>query len=73
MDQTSPPISGYRQLSPEEVEQINKVKALANQVGELVDQVRASGADPRWASIAATELQQGFMALNRSIAKPTGF
>lgn len=30
-------------------------------------------ADPRWVSIGATQLQQGFMALARSVAKPTTF
>jgi hypothetical protein len=27
----------------------------------------------RWMSIARTHLQQGFMALTRAVAKPTGF
>lgn len=29
--------------------------------------------DPRWLAIAQTQLQQGFMALTRSIARPTTF
>ena len=29
--------------------------------------------DQRWVSVGATDLQQGFMALVRSIAQPTTF
>lgn len=29
--------------------------------------------DPRWVAIATTDLQTGFMALTRSLAKPTTF
>jgi len=67
-------ITGYRNLSVEEVALINEVKAAAEKLGELTDKVRNSqAADPRWVSIAATDLQTGFMALVRSIARPSTF
>jgi len=69
----APQISGYRSLSKEEIESINNVKDAGNAVGALVNSLRKKGVDPRWLAIAETHLQQGFMALTRSIAKPEGF
>lgn len=72
-------ITGYRQLSVAEVDLINRAKDLANQVGDFVEllaQLQPSDdtyADPRWLNIARTDLQKGFMALVRSIAKPQSF
>lgn len=75
----TPPIKGYRHLSVAEVDLINRAKDLANQVGDFVEllaQLQPSDdtyADPRWLNIARTDLQKGFMALARSIAKPQSF
>lgn len=73
------PIKGYRELSKEELAHINELKELAEQVGNAVRLLEgpplANGvsADQRWLSIGRTHLQQGFMAVIRSIAKPTTF
>lgn len=75
-------IKGYRQLSEDEQQIINDLKSLAELVGVRVEDVLRGGPegdpwgfqpDVRWARIAQTHLQQGFMALIRSIAKPTTF
>lgn len=67
-------INGYRELSQEEINLMNEVKAKGAELGELVGRVKAlPETDGRWASIAATDLQTGLMALVRSIAKPTTF
>lgn len=67
-------VTGYRELSQAELDTMNKIKAKAVEVGALAEEIKAMpDADKRWASIAITELQQGFMALTRSIAKPTTF
>lgn len=67
-------IKGYRDLSEEEIAAMNEVKALGEQAGALVAKLRGQeGLDQRWVSIGATDLQTGFMALVRSIAKPTTF
>ena len=81
-----PKITGYRQLSPEEVALMNEGKALAEQCGAYIAKLRefpsstvpippgsAFALDQRWISIGATELQQGFMAVIRGIAQPTTF
>lgn len=67
-------ISGYRELSQEEIDLMNEVKAKGVELGELVEKIKANeSTDKRWASIGATDLQTGLMALVRSIAKPTTF
>lgn len=67
-------ITGYRDLSPEEIALMNEVKAKASEVGALVAKLKESPSiDQRWVNIGNTELQQGFMALTRSVAQPTTF
>ncbi len=67
-------IKGYRELNADEISAMNNVKSMGEQLGILVQQVRAmDGIDQRWASIGATDLQTGLMALTRAIAKPTFF
>jgi len=86
---TQPKITGYRQLSEEEVALMNEGKALAEQCGAYIAKLRARDAaiaqtpptsgdaprplDQRWISIGATDLQRGFMAVIRGIAQPTTF
>lgn len=104
-------IKGYRELSQEEIDLMNEVKALGPQIAQVIAKVRshinkqtvaamnarevaaAAGATEaesvrqlyaeydrldaaqpgRWASIAATDLQIGLMALTRAVAQPTFF
>lgn len=67
-------IKGYRDLTQAEIDAMNEGKALAEQVGAWIAKLKADQAmDQRWVAIGATQLQQGFMAAIRSIAKPTTF
>lgn len=67
-------IKGYRTLSDHEIELLNESKALAEQVGALIDKLSGtSGIDQRFLTIGKTDLQKGFMAVARSIARPTSF
>ena len=69
-----PKITGYRQLSHEEVALMNEGKALSAQCGEFIAKLRATpDLDQRWVSIGATDMQTGFMAAIRGIAQPTTF
>lgn len=69
-----PKITGYRQLSEEEAALMNEGKALAEKCGEFVDKLRiAEEIDQHWVSIGQTNLQLGFMAVIRGIARPTTF
>jgi hypothetical protein len=69
-----PKITGYRQLTEGEAALMNEIKKRGVELGELVEQLRATeGLDQRWISIGATDLQTGLMALTRSVARPTTF
>ena len=69
-----PEITGYRQLDESEILVINATKLLATTIGDYLEVLSKDPAvDQRWLSIAKTDLQKGFMALTRSIAKPTSF
>lgn len=73
MDNQHRKISGYRELSQEEIDLMNEVKHEAERVGHLLDRLRAKNLDMRWLSIGQTHLQQGFMAVTRAIAQPNSF
>ncbi len=67
-------IKGYRELTEEEIILMNEGKILADQVGAYLDKINVTNeTDRRWLSIGRTNLQQGFMAVVRAIAKPTTF
>ena len=67
-------ISGYRDLSQEEIDAMNEVKALAAECWALMDKLGADDStDKRAVALAKTNLQQGFMWAVRRIAKPTTF
>jgi hypothetical protein len=74
MDNQHRQIKGYRELSQEEIDAMNVIKAKGAEIGELVATLRAMpGNDQRWVSIGATHMQEGLMALTRSVAQPTFF
>jgi len=53
---------------------MNKIKEKAAEVGELFHELEGMPElDKRWLAIAKTDLQKGFMAATRSIAKPGFF
>jgi hypothetical protein len=68
-------IKGYRDLSETEIADMNAAKMLAEQVGDLCKkfEMERPNVDKRWLAIARTDLQKGFMALVRSIARPETF
>lgn len=67
-------IKGYRELNEAEIAAMNEIKQKGVELGELVTKLRNSpDHDQRWVSIGATDLQQGLMALTRSVAKPEFF
>lgn len=74
MDNQHRKIKGYRELSQAEINAMNAVKEKAAEVGELVHELEQNkDLDQRWVAIAKTDLQKGFMAATRSIAKPEFF
>jgi len=75
MDNQHRKIQGYRELSQEEIDLMNQIKAKGINLGELVNHLLDMGdrLDQRWVSIGATDLQTGLMALTRAVAQPTFF
>ena len=74
MDNQHKKIKGYRDLSQQEIDDMNESKELAAQVGNLIEKLESiNSIDKRWLAIAKTDLQKGFMSLVRSIAQPTTF
>lgn len=72
MNAESPEISGYRKLSEDELKSINVLKRAELYILEIVVEVLQadSNTDKKWLDIGKTDIQKGFMALTRSIAKP---
>ncbi len=70
-------IKGYRELNEVEIALMNKIKEQGVVLQSLIDDLGNSEgptkADPRWLAIGKTHLQEGLMALTRSIAKPEFF
>lgn len=65
------PVQGYQPQSDEKIDQVNANKVLEERVLRVAEKIRATeGYDARWASIALTHFQEGFMALNRAVFQP---
>ncbi|MDH5189032.1 MAG: hypothetical protein OEW37_08765 [Rhodospirillaceae bacterium] len=74
MDNQHKKIKGYRDLTQEEIDLMNEGKELAETVGVYLEKLaRLESTDKRWLAIAKTDMQTGFMAAVRSVAKPTTF
>lgn len=65
-------IQGYRELSEEIIDAVNTAKRWENELGDFVTALRESALalDPKFAAVAVTHFQQGFMALTRALARP---
>jgi len=74
MDNQHRQIKGYRELTQEELDLMNVIKTAGIDFSELVATLQEHPeTDKRWVSIGRTHLQEGLMALTRSVARPTFF
>lgn len=75
MDNQHKKITGYRDLSQDEIDAMNAIKAVAGQVENLMQRLEEVpiDLDMRWWAIGKTDLQKGFMALTRAVAQPESF
>jgi hypothetical protein len=71
------PVSGYRPQNQTAVDAVNANKATEERILRLLDDLQngtlngeSFQADGRWLAIARTDLEKGFMALNRAIFQP---
>ena len=75
MDNQHKKITGYRDLSQEEIDLMNEGKELAKQCGSFIEKLQNQGVslDQRSVSLGKTNLQQGFMWAIRGVAQPETF
>ena len=67
-------ISGYRDLSEEEIALMNEIKGPGIELERIITRLRRTrGIDQRWVNIGQEDLQKGLMALVRAVAKPDSF
>ncbi len=65
------PVAGYRSQDPVRVELVNANKQSEESILRVLDALAEIEAiDKRWLSIGRTHIEQGFMAINRSIFRP---
>lgn len=65
------PVAGYTEQSEARVALVNANKQAEERVLRLLDELAAQpGIDPRWFAIGRTQIEQGFMAINRAVFQP---
>ena len=65
------PVSGYQPQTDDKVAYVNENKRLEEIIlRRLDDMMQSDDYDKRWAAIARTQLEQGFMAMNRAVFRP---
>lgn len=70
-EHTGLPVAGYRPQSTAKVDLVNANKIAEEQVLRLLDHLHTlPDTDKRWLAIGRTAIENGFMAVNRSVFKP---
>jgi hypothetical protein len=68
---TGLPVAGYRPQEQARVDLVNENKALEEEVLRALDHMTGNlEYDQRWTAIARTNIEQGFMAMNRAVFRP---
>lgn len=68
------PVAGYKPQTQSKVDLVNSFKAAEERILRMLDAITWPTAvepvDRRWLAIGRTAIEQGFMAVNRSIFQP---
>lgn len=64
---------GYRQLTEQEQALVKRSRDLGDELRKLIDETRATPADPHFLAMAQAELQTGLMHFVRAVSKPDFF
>jgi hypothetical protein len=65
------PVAGYVPQHDAAVARVNRNKEIEERVLRILDELRDHPlTDQRWLAVGRTQIEQGFMAVNRSIFKP---
>lgn len=74
MSETATPVAGYHPQSERAIALVNHFKEveerLLRDIDAMCDSTEPARFDMRWLAVARTQLQQGFMALNRAVFQP---
>ncbi len=65
-------VSGYMAQGDDKVALVNENKAIEERVLRMLDGLRDDpSVDQRWLATGRTDIEKGFMSVNRSIFKPS--
>lgn len=67
------PVAGYRQQPTAAVDLVNRNTAIEERILRILDDLRSmprGAVDPRWLAAGRTDIEKGFMAINRAIFQP---
>lgn len=65
------PVEGYTEQAQSKIDLVNENKRLEELVLRQLDKIRSiDGMDPRWLATGRTDIEKGFMAINRGIFQP---
>lgn len=65
------PVAGYKAQNDFNVMRVNQNKSFEEQILRVLDALaQEPDVDKRWLAIGRTKIEEGFMAVNRSIFKP---
>lgn len=71
MDNQHKKISGYRDLSQDEIDAMNAVKDAERAFADLWQRLgQLDGVDRRWLAVARTHIEEGCSAAVRAVARP---
>ena len=65
------PVAGYKPQNAAAIDLVNHNKQVEEIVLRVLDELGGiEGVDKRWLAIGRTQIEQGFMAVNRAVFKP---
>lgn len=66
------PVAGYTTQSGDKVAAVNVNKQLEELILQRLDWMKENvpGIDPRWLAAGRTQIEKGFMAINRAVFQP---
>ena len=66
-----PPVSGHSALTPGAISLLNDHAQMEERLLRHLDRLAArDDVDKRWLAIGRTSIEQGFVAVNRAVARP---
>jgi len=65
------PVAGYRPQGDDRVALVNRNKEIEERVLRILDELKTMPeVDPRWLATGRTDIEKGFMAVNRAVFQP---